>query len=273
MNNHVLKSRINWNLWAPPLFFLVVLIIEKETLGTYYSAWLYGLILILYGIIYSCRYRLVHPAILFCLAGLTLWHYMLAAHFDITLKMVRIAGLDIGADPGKNPFSMLTWILNLIVFLVSVAVFGPVLFKALQLEQSSRKLFRMAAQTVTSATNGFTSRPFHAGDAGCTKDQITGFVQYLSALGSVRVIFRDEGTYLTFSMGKSPLAAKDPSETSYLLFDQACGLTVNIASGDYRKFSREFTFERLCGAVAGVFKRYIQYYVDGQESRILKELK
>ena len=109
------KKQVNWNFWAPPVLFLLLLIIEKQALGTFYTSWLYGLILIFVGILYSLRYRLFQPAILFCLAGITLWHYVLAAHFETSIPMLRYMGFDIPDGPHKLPFSMVTWIINLLV--------------------------------------------------------------------------------------------------------------------------------------------------------------
>jgi len=84
-----LKKQINWNAWVPPIFFILFLIIEKQAFGTIYTSWLYGLILILFGFLYSFRYKLYQPAVIFCLAGITLWHYVLAAHRRRGLQEVQ----------------------------------------------------------------------------------------------------------------------------------------------------------------------------------------
>jgi hypothetical protein len=273
ISNTSFKTQINWNVWAPPLLFLVFLILEKSQFGTFYSSWLYGLALILFGILYSVRYRLVQPAILFCLAGITLWHYVLAEHFDATIAMLRLIGIDVEMNVFSNPFSMLTWIINLLIFLVTIPIFGPAMAKAFKLEQFSKKIFRIAAQTVSSSKNGFTSRPFYAGNMEYSKDQFTGFAQFLASHMIVHPVFSESGTYLTFSMGKSPFAIHEPSEVSYVAVDHTGILNVHIAAWDYKRFRKELTFDRLCESMGDVFRRYLNYYLNNQEARIITELK
>jgi hypothetical protein len=273
MNNSLFRSRINWNVWVPPLIFLAFLILEKEIFGTYYSSWIYGLVLCLYGILYSLRYRLWQPAIVFCLAGVTLWHYTLAAHFTVALSMLSPLGFHI--DPGvvQNPFSMGLWLANLLIFLVTLPVFGPAVIKAFKLELSAKKLFGIAAQTVSSASDGFTSRPFHAGNMEYSKDQFAGFAQFLAGHMIVHPVFTESGTYLTFSMGKSPLAIHESSEVSYVAADHSGILTVHIAAWDYKRFRKELTFDQFCESMGMVFRRYMNYYLNNQENRIITELK
>jgi hypothetical protein len=89
-NDTSIKRQINWNVWIPVLF-LLFLIMEHQAFGTYYTMWLYGLLLILAGILYSARYKLYQPAIFVCLAGITLWHYALAAHYDSFIAILKAA--------------------------------------------------------------------------------------------------------------------------------------------------------------------------------------
>lgn len=272
MNNSLLKSQINWNVWLPPLAFLVFLILEKELFGTYFSSWIYGLVLFFYGILYSLRYRLWHPAVILCLAGITLWHYTLAAHFNACLSMLHQMGIPVDPIAVKSPFHMGLWFVNLLIFLVTLPLFGPVPAKAFKLELSAKKLFRMAATTVSSTSDGFTSRPLHAGKTEFSKEQLTGFALYLSGQTVVFPVFTDSGIYLTFSMGKSPLSGTDPSAFSYLLFNPAGNISVNISERDYRQFRKTYSFDRLCESLGDVFKRFLLYYSSAQESKILTEL-
>jgi hypothetical protein len=268
-----IKRQFNWNVWIPPVLFIIFLIVEDQAFGTYYTIWFYGLILFLTGIIYSFRYKIYQPAILVGLAGITLWHYALAAHYDSCITMLRSLGIDISASPEKNPFSMVMWIANLLIFLVLMPVMGPIIGKAFKLEQSARRIFKTAAQTVTSSGNGFTSRPFNAGNAEFSNEQITGFSQYLAGQMLVYPVYTDTGVFLTFSMGKSPLAIRETGEVSYITFGKTGKITVHIASSDYKRFRKQLTFDRLCESTGDVFKRFLNYYINNQEGRILKELK
>jgi len=268
-----IKRQINWNFWALPILFILLLIIEDQALGTYYTSWLYGLLLIFFGILYSVRFKLYQPAVIGCFAGITLWHYMLAAHYDTSLSMLHAIGIDISTNPGHSPFTMMIWLINLILFLVSLPIFGPVVLKSFRLALSAKRIFNTAAQTVTSNGNGFTFRPYVAGNVSHPKEKITGLAQYLSGHMLVHPVFTGSGVFLTFSMGKSPLAIREPNEISYVSFENSGNISVHIAEKDYKRFRKQLTFDRLCEALGDVFKRLLDYYADNQEARILSELK
>ena len=271
--NTSIKQQINWNFWIPAIMFFLFLIIEDKAFGTYYSSWLYGLVLILVGILYSVRYKLFQPALVICLIGLTVWHYFLATHFEANIYMLQLLGIDISIVPENNPFSLFTWIINAIVLFVLMAVTSPVLDKAFKLEKSALRIFKTAARTVYSATNGFTSRPYSAGSAEYTKEQIIGFTHYLSGKIIVFPVYRENGIYLTFSMRRSPLSIREPTEISYVYFDYEGKITVHISETDYRRYKAELSFDQLCESMSDVFKRFLNYYINNQESRIIPELK
>jgi len=268
-----IKKQINWNFWALPILFLLILIIEKQAFGTFYSSWLYGLLLILFGIIYSLRYKLYQPVVIGALGGLTLWHYILAAHFDTCITMLQLIGFDVFITTANNPFSMGIWMINLVLLLIVIPIFGPIVSKSFQLEQSTKRIFITSAQTVISSGNGFTSRPYVAGKTTFPKEQITGFAQYLSGQMLAHPVFTNSGIFLTFSMGKSPLAIREPGEISYVSFENSGNITVHIAEKDYRRFRKQLTFDRLCESLGEVFKRFLNYYANNQEDRIAFELK
>jgi len=273
IHDQILKKQVNWNFWGPPVAFIILLIIEKQALGTFFTSLLYGLILIITGIIYSSRYRLYQPVLLFCLAGLTLWHYVLAAHIETIFTLARWIKIDSKESGVTNPFSMLTWLINLLIFLAVASLTMPVFGKAFTLEGNAKKLFRLAALSVPGYGNGFTSRPFPGGVAACSEDQLKGFAQFmLRHLISIPV-FSESGVILAFSMGRSPLSVLEPSEISYVKFDYGGSISVRVAERDYKKYSRKFTFDLLCRSMESVFRKFLAYYLNNEEDRILIELK
>ena len=271
-SNTSIKYQINWNLWIPGILFVFFLIIEKKSFGTFYTSWLYGLILILVGIMYSIRFKLYQPLLAFCLGGLTLWHYWLAEYFETNIYMLHLLGIDISLSQDNNPFSMLGWIINFAVFFLLMPFTMPVMEKALKLETSAKRIFKTAARTVYSATNGFTSRPYSAGQAEYTKEQIIGFTYYLSGQKIAFPVYKEKGIYLTFSMRRSPLSIHEPSEISYVYFDYKGKIIVHISETDYRRYKAELTFDQLCESMSDVFKRFLNHYINNQENRINLEL-
>ncbi|MBI9036588.1 MAG: hypothetical protein JEY97_00525 [Bacteroidales bacterium] len=271
-NNSSMKLQINWNFWIPAIMFFLLLIIEDQAFGTYYSSWLYGLVLILVGIMYSVRYKLFQPALIVCLIGLTVWHYFLASHFEANIYMLQLLGIDISINPENNPFSLLTWALNAVVLFILMAVTSPVLDKAFRLEKSARRLFKLAARTVYSVTDGFTSRPYLAGFAEYSQEQLIGFTNFLAGKTIAFPIYKENGIYLTFSMRRSPLSINEPSEISYVYFDYEGKIIVHLSETDYRRYKAELTFDQLCESMSDVFKRFLNYYINNQENRINLEL-
>jgi hypothetical protein len=273
IHDRIFKKRVNWNFSGPPLAFIILLIIEKESLGTFYTSLLYGLILILTGIIYSFRYSLYQPALLFCLAGITLWHYVLAAHIETVISLAQWIKSD-SVEPGAtNPFSRLTWLINLLIFLAVIPLTIPVLRTAFILEGNAKKLFRLAALTVPGHGDGFTSRPYPGGVTAVSEDQLNGFARFMTRNLISFAVFSDTGVILSFSMGKSPLAVTEPSGISFVKFDKTGSISVRIAERDYKRFRSKYTFDRLCDSLGGVFRRFLDYYIHHEEERILNELK
>ena len=273
IHDQVFKKQVNWNFWGPPLAFIILLIIEKESLGTFYTSLLYGLVLILTGIVYSFRYRLFQPALLFCLAGVTLWHYVLAAHIETVIALAQWMKLNRVEHGATNPFSMLTWLINLVILLAVIPFTMPVFSKAFKLEENAKKLFRLAALTVTGHDDGFTSRPYPGGVVAVSEDQLNGFARFMERHLISIPVFSETGLILAFSMGISPLAVDAPAGISYVKFDRTGSISVRIAERDYKRFSRKFTFDRLCDSLGGVSQRFLDYYIHHEEERILTELK
>jgi hypothetical protein len=187
--------------------------------------------------------------------------------------MLQLIGFEVFNPAINNPFSMGMWMINLVVLLMVIPIFGGIVYKSFQLEQSAKRIFNTAAQTVISAGNGFTSRPYVAGNAKYSNEQITGFAQYLSGQMIVYPVFSDAGIFLIFSMGRSPLAMRETNEISYVSFGNDGDIAVHITKKDYKRFRKQLTFNRLCESLGDVFKRFLDYYVNNQEARILTELK
>ena len=59
---------------------------------------------------------------------------------------------------------------------------------------------------------------------------------------------------------------------SYVAFNYDGTVAVNIARKDYQKYKEEYTFDELCHALGDLFRRFLEYYRDGKEEKILEEL-
>lgn len=251
-------SKLKWNkarlLAYLGVAFLVTLIAEDQLYNTHYSLWVWGLVFIIWGIARTMRTKIAFYAVFGIMCGLAAWHYILAAYWHTVL-------------------SMPTFLIHLIVNAALLIFWGFRIFsKQERLEQNARRLFELAAAGVTATSDGFTGRPFAAGKSDSDIDEIRNFGRYLDALDIVKTVFDDAATRLNFSMTTSPLADSSGENVSYVSFDRRGGLMVNVSRTDYQQFKDQLTFNQLCGAMADLFKRYLQYYCEGKESRINVEM-
>ncbi len=149
----------------------------------------------------------------------------------------------------------------------------PKINKAVKLEIQARNLFRLAAQQVFDVSSGYTNRPFSGGKTDADRNEILGLARYLS--GKEILIF-DAGPDLVtyaFSMNTSPLVDPQLNNVSYVSFTKDGNISVHISEADYKQYKNKLSFDQLCGSFANVFKQFLEYYKDGNEDRIVTELK
>jgi len=251
-------SKLKWNKAGVLAFlgfvFLFSLIAEGQLFGTHLTLWIWGGVIIIWGIAWTIRTKIAFYAVFGILCGLAAWHYTLAAHWYTVL-------------------SMKTFMIHLTVNA------GFLFFKGFRLlstqerlEQNARRLFELAAANVNETADGYTERPYAAGNSQSTIEEIRGFGRYLEGLNIVIMQLKGNKTILNFSMTTSPLARTSGEKVSYASFDGQGDLVVNVSKSDYHQFKDQLTFDQLCASVADLFKRYLQYYREGKESRIAVEV-
>jgi hypothetical protein len=256
---------------------LFAVIIEKEAFGTYFLGILYGVGLFLSGIIFSIRFRMWQPAVLMCWTGLALWHYFLAARPGVIVKMLKMVGYyraDIATVDWLDQHFSLAWaLLHIGTILILGPLFMPVVQRSHKLEQSARKIFKLAAEMVPDTGNSYTDRPYFAGQEKYQYDELIGFSRYLSGKDIVRYRVTQQGVELGFSMGRSPMADKTFQRISHISFDNGGKIVVQISEKDYKMYKQHLTFDQLCASLSNLFWQFFEYYRNGNEGRILTELK
>jgi len=163
--------------------------------------------------------------------------------------------------------------INILIIILFIVIYWPTFAGAEKFEANARRLFKLAAELLNDTSDGFTTRPYSAGTAKYTSEELMGFVRFINGKFVAKAYYRDNNVYLGFSMGKSLIVSNNPEDVSYVQFDQDGKLTVAISEFDYRQYRSTFSFDQLCASVGDVFKRFLQYYQDGNEDRIITELK
>jgi hypothetical protein len=131
----------------------------------------------------------------------------------------------------------------------------------------------LAAESVVEVSEGFTNRPYVAGEFHYNDTDIQGFAHFLKANYIAMPVFSEQGVYMLFSMGISVLNNPRPEQTSWVLFGKNGRLTVHVSGFDYRQYNKRITFDQLCSTLGRVFDQFYNAFRDGNEARIITDLK
>lgn len=215
---------------------------------------LVGLFFIVLGVIQWFRYRnWVYPALGFLIG--------------ITTSQVSFI------YTGYSEIFRFIYFLSFIVLLLFIVINWNSLYSHERFEINSRRLFRLAAERIFEAGNGFTERPYSAGQVKLTRDELLGFARFLHGKYIARPFYFEKSVSMTFSMNRSLMVTKDPGDVSYVTFDYDGSVKVIISEKDYRDYKEKLSFDQLCYSMGQVFIRFLDYYRNGFESRIVIELK
>jgi hypothetical protein len=140
-------------------------------------------------------------------------------------------------------------------------------------EINSRRLFRLASERIHRTDNGYTGRPYSGGKVECGREELLGFVRFLHGSYIVRPFYHESFVCLSFSMNTSLIVIHEGKEVSHVIIGYDGTVTVKVSDKDYRDYRERLSFDQLCASLASIFTRFLDYYKEGLESRIMIELK
>ena len=253
-NSNKLKWPEGW--YVPIIIFLFLFAIVFEATMTKrigYTAWAFGAFFIMWGIYDYYRTRVAIFLWIGLLFGTGTWHALLA------FEQVK-------------PFSYATYVVHLVAVIFLFVFNWPALRSQRRLGKYAKLIFRQASENVYGNAEGFTNRPFNAGDINIDNKVIQGFAHFLNGKQIAKVVRQKDRILLAFSLGISPQSNPDMEKLSYVSFSKDGQMSVHVCSYDYNRYRRQLTFDQLCAALADLFKRFLNYYQEGKEDRILVEL-
>lgn len=265
------QSKLRWSIglyypvviFSSYIFAILELMLRKYFIsqGTdvspnpYITYLLVGSFFILMGIIQLFKYRL--------------WQYpVLGLNLGI-LCFLQVANF----YDRPSPVFIALYAITFIILVLFIIINWKVLYSQERFEINSRRLFRMAAELIRETGNGFTERPFSAGKMEFTKEELQDFSRFLNGKYIAKSFHSGDKIIFAFSMNKSLVMLEDPKEVSHVTFELNGNITVSISEKDYREYVATFNFDRLCDSLANVFRRFLDYYRQGLEHRIITELK
>ena len=243
--------------------YLPLSIVEDQLYNTHYSAWVYGAVLIglsLGGVWMLRHLPLFAPALsLFSLGlaggslGLACWHYELAYHMETML-------------------STSTFQIHLLIMVLSFSMaLSLIIFSNQRLENHYRQIFELAAGPVDAAGDGFTSRPYPAGNMEYSRQDLIGFSRFLDEARVAWPLVEEERMVLVLPgrmSSYSRVRNRDYADLTYVAFDYSGQVSVHMPQADYGQYRSRLTFDQLCASLAEVFKRFFTLYCSGESDQI-----
>lgn len=138
-----------------------------------------------------------------------------------------------------------------------------------------REILELAARPVNQSDDGFTPRPFPAGEAKYTRAEISEFARFVLKqviafpyFAQDRIVFVvPERMYRDFFFLR-----RNYLKHTYVSFDFDGNISVHIAKRDYQKYKEELTFDQLCDSLGNLFKEFLGLYKKGESSKITDRL-
>ena len=138
-----------------------------------------------------------------------------------------------------------------------------------------RETLELAARPVEGSDDGFTTRPYPAGQAEYTRDELLRFARFMLKHMLAYPIVEDDRIVLVVSENMLPrlFGLKRGYEDSTIVSFSFDGtISVRIAKKDYEMYREELTFDELCRSFAALFREFLDLHRRDSAKRILRRL-
>ncbi len=221
----------------------------------YITYFFVGVFFIGMGIFQWFKYRLWINPVLGIILGILCFQAPGAIH-DPTLPLMKV-----------------TYAITFIILVLFIIINWRAFYSQERFEINSRRLFRLAAELISETSDGFTERPYSAGKVTFTRDELQGFTRFLNGRYIAKSFHFEDRIIFAFSLNRSLVNLDDPKEVSRVSIDLEGNMSVAISERDYKEYVARFSFDQLCSSMAVVFERFLKYYQEGMENRIISEIK
>jgi hypothetical protein len=138
-----------------------------------------------------------------------------------------------------------------------------------------REILELAARPVEGADDGFTGRPYPAGTAEYSKEQILRFARFLlkhmiafPEIEGDRVVLVVPENMLPWLLGLK----RGYRDSTFVSFGFDGRISVQIAKSDYERYREELTFDELCRSLASLFGEFLELHGSGRGELIIRRL-
>ncbi|MBN2410097.1 hypothetical protein JXQ31_00300 [candidate division KSB1 bacterium] len=167
----------------------------------------------------------------------------------------------------------------LTVFFAVCALFLFVMFMRMlvlrRLKWRYREVLELAASSVNETKNGFTPRPYPAGQINFSKEEIIRFARFM--LKNVIAFPYIEETRVVLVIPENMLPhflylKQNYLNETFIVFNYDGQVSVKIAKKDYQKYSSELTFDQLCSSFANLFVEFLKLLQNGKSDKIIEQM-
>ncbi len=150
-----------------------------------------------------------------------------------------------------------------------------IILKSKRIAWRYREILELAAKPIDESADGFTPRPFPAGTAQYSKEEILGFTKFMIKhviaypfVEKDRIVLVIPENMFAYML----LLKRGYKKDTYVTFDFDGNVTVSIAKKDYQKYKEEFTFDQLCSSLGNLFIEFLELYQKNQSHEIINRL-
>jgi len=165
-----------------------------------------------------------------------------------------------------------------LLFIIGMVILGGVLIYIIatrRIKGRYREVLELAARPVSDTADGFTPRPYPAGEAKYTKEELKTFSKFVLKHriafpykeGDRTVLIVNENMFIHFLIKK-----KNYQKDTNVTFDSDGHVSVNITEKDYKKYKEELTFDQLCQSLGNLFKDFLLLHQRGEDKKIIERL-
>ncbi len=139
-----------------------------------------------------------------------------------------------------------------------------------------RDIMEMAAMPLSGVTDGYTGRPYPAGKAEYTAEQLRGFANHLQYHFIATAYKSADGVKLAFSNGLFqyiPFLQPDWTKVTHMTFDLEGNYSVFIARKHYEGYIAELAFDQLCLSFGHVILDLLEDFKSGNKRKIVNKVR
>ena len=190
---------------------------------------------------------------------------------SIVMVLGIVMSLLVFAFGGNVPKIMIVPVIILLIMTLPVLIY---MMYTKTFKWRLREILELVAMPVEDIKNGFSERPYPAGQVGYTDIEIDGFSYFLKRnLIAIPVHDQDKLAFVisqdyNFTLGFDNTYLNK----KFVLFENDGRVLAHISKRDYIRYRDNFAYDQLCDSLGKLFIGFFESYKKGESIRIIEQL-